>query len=324
LLYLPVNKATAKDLSPEVLARLAVAGITSDEWLDLTAKVLFRREKEMKAEAKRAPRCTRKPFLIEEEYAHDFVAAQERLLEYISPKRAVFPTNRDDWDAWVDAGGPMSISDRCYSALCIMIMTPRTYDKSVEPVVLKMMRDGLTSAEKMLKTFADGVGVEDCLRALALRIKKCGMQNKSASFIIQLSLVCIAIGRTPNTYVELVSMAGIGMKVSDVVLGEILGTVVGIPCDVHMIRMFSAIGWTNAECKNGDTAAMQVMSWLPMHLWLGLNKCFAGMGQILQENNKRREDFVQLLKEGTDDEWILGQIEKILAIPEYQVSSIKK
>lgn len=48
------------------------------------------------------------------------------------------------------------------------------------------------------------------------------------------------------------------------------------------------------------------------------------MGQILQENNKRRKDFVQLLKEGTDDEWILGQIEKILAIPEYQVNSTKK
>lgn len=59
-----------------------------------------------------------------------------------------------------------------------------------------------------------------------------------------------------------------------------------------------------------------------MHLWLGLNKCFAGMDQILQENNKRREDFVQLLKEGTDDEWILGQIEKILAIPEYQVNIV--
>ena len=47
------------------------------------------------------------------------------------------------------------------------------------------------------------------------------------------------------------------------------------------------------------------------------------MGQILQENSKSREDFVRMLKEGTKDEWILRQVEKILAIPEYQVAAKK-
>jgi len=320
-LYLPVNNATAKDLPPEVVARLAKVKLISAEWLDRKAKVLCAWEKAKKAEAKRAPRETRNPLPLEDEFAEDFVADQVRFLELISSIRSLFSTERDDWDTWVDAGGKLSIEDRAYCCLYVMIMTPRTKDRSVGPLVLGMMKDGITSAAKMIESFAEGTGVEDCLRALALRIKSAGMQHKSASFILQATLVCIAVGRTPNTYVELFSMTGVGMKVSDVICNEIFGTVVGIPIDVHMIRIFRVIGWVSPSVKSGDDVAVQLMSWVPKHLWLSLNKIFAGMGQILQSRSKDRENFVKLLKENAEEEWMLELIEKILQISQYKVSS---
>lgn len=198
-----------------------------------------------------------------------------------------------------------------------MIMTPNTNDKAVEPVVLDLMRDGITSAEKMMAAFARGVGVKECLKALGHRIKKAGKHNMNASYIVQASLICIMNGSTPNTYIDLFALMGVGMKIADVVMNEVYGKLTGIPCDVHMIRMFNAIGWADGK---GDDVPLQLMSWLPKYWWLGLNKTFAGMGQLLQSNGDDKAKFIALLEEDAPEEWMWDQVQEILDLDEYTSS----
>jgi len=315
-LCLPFNGATAEGLPPVVIERLSKAGVTTDEWLELSAMVLQRWEKEKKKEARMPPRATRKPLPIHDDDIGSFVEAQECFLQHLSTYRALFPTIRDNWDAWLDASGEdLSLDDKAFCAIYIMIMTPNTNDKAVEPVVLDMMRGGITSAKKMMDEFACGAGVKKCLSALSLRIRKAGKHNMNASYFIQAALVCIMNGCTPNTYVDLKALMGVGMKIADVVMNEVYGIVTGIPCDVHMIRMFNAVGWADGK---GDDVPMQLMSWLPKCWWLGLNKTFAGMGQLLQSGNEDKAKFISLMKDDAPEDWIWDQMGKILDLDEYK------
>jgi endonuclease III len=104
----------------------------------------------------------------------------------------------------------------------------------------------------------------------------------------------------PRDYRDLVGFLGAGPKVALVTLHEAIGSVQGVPCDVHMCRIFSKLGWIPATVEVGTVvdfingskrenhnyelcrAAME--GWFPQQFWSTLNQTWAGLGQLLNDN----------------------------------------
>ncbi len=54
-------------------------------------------------------------------------------------------------------------------------------------------------------------------------------------------------GEIPKTVDELTSLAGVGRKTANVVLGNVFGISVGIVVDTHVTRLARRLGWTSAK-----------------------------------------------------------------------------
>ncbi len=54
-------------------------------------------------------------------------------------------------------------------------------------------------------------------------------------------------GDVPRTMAELTSLAGVGRKTANVVLGNAFGTNVGVTVDTHVTRLANRLGWTEHE-----------------------------------------------------------------------------
>ena len=64
-----------------------------------------------------------------------------------------------------------------------------------------------------------------------------------------------------------------------------LNQVTGIPCDIHMVRMFNSLKW--CETKSNILCIKQVMLWLPGAEWRELNHIYAGLGQLLNASESK-------------------------------------
>jgi endonuclease III len=53
----------------------------------------------------------------------------------------------------------------------------------------------------------------------------------------------------PRDYRDLVGFVGAGPKVALFTLQEATGSVQGVPCDVHMCRIFAKLGWIPATIE---------------------------------------------------------------------------
>jgi endonuclease III len=113
----------------------------------------------------------------------------------------------------------------------------------------------------------------------------------------------------PRDYRELLMFQGVGPKISLVCIAVCFGDKQGAPCDVHMVRIFKAIGWMAVELdvdellvkletereKKGKTdnqykvARACMEGWFPKIAWGELNQTWAGLGQLLNKKDERKK-----------------------------------
>ena len=72
-------------------------------------------------------------------------------------------------------------------------------------------------------------------------------------------------GEVPKNLDELINLPGIGRKTANTILINAYGTVEGIPCDTHVIRVSYRVGWTKS--KNPDIIEKDLMNLLPKENW---------------------------------------------------------
>ena len=165
----------------------------------------------------------------------------------------------------------------------------------------------------MLEEFhKEGGEYEDCVLALSESIRGLGLHRRTASYIIQMTIICIIEGRVPSQYNAIRALKGHGVKIAAAVMYEVFGKVCVIPVDTHMIKAFNALGWANA--RSGDAVSRQVAMVVLEEHHGRLNETFAGLGQILQTAGEERDELIaELLDVPREDRWMLEPIKALLA-----------
>ncbi len=95
-------------------------------------------------------------------------------------------------------------------------------------------------------------------------------------------------GKVPDTVKGLLTLKGVGPKIAHVMMKEVFGISTGIAIDCHLHRIFFRLGW----CSTGDkdkieTTRRELESLFPRVQFGDLNRIYAGLGQLLQENPQR-------------------------------------
>jgi endonuclease III len=208
---------------------------------------------------------------------------------------------RDAWDLLLLP--PRSYPNFEFCCLFLMIATPAVTDDSVILVFGPLFRDHHITPQWVLNEGESGI---------AFRLQALGRQTMTARYVHSAPKYWKGM---PRDYRELSTFQGVGPKISLVCIAVCFGDEQGAPCDVHMVRIFMAIGWMAVELdvdqslvkletergKKGKTdnqyevARACMEGWFPKIAWSELNQTWAGLGQLLNKKEERKSCRVRQL-----------------------------
>jgi len=92
-------------------------------------------------------------------------------------------------------------------------------------------------------------------------------------------------GHVPQNFYVLTEYEGVGGKIAQLFLHAMGHCEFGFPCDVHVLRIAAAWGWTETkpEKKDFEMCMLQICAWMPRKEWYCINNLYAGLGQSLSE-----------------------------------------
>jgi hypothetical protein len=119
-----------------------------------------------------------------------------------------------------------------------------------------------------------------------------GRQHDSAKYITAIAGKWHSM---PRDYRSLLSLPGVGLKVTLVTIYECFKDGQGAPCDVHMVHIFKALGWmpttislsdswVGKETSQHEFARAAIEGWFPKIFWSKLNQTWAGLGQLFRNS----------------------------------------
>ena len=180
---------------------------------------------------------------------------------------------------------------------------------------------GWTSGALKRKTCQDPKGLLDVMSSHML----CNQNSKKAKQIFGVAIVFLFHRKEALTPAGMLALNGVGLKIlfeTQRDFGD--KRVIGIGCDSHMCKIFGAVGWHSIQVdeKTGDYAnandkvALEMMKWVPYDQWGHMNRCYAGLGQVLNDPHESIRIATKLLQKATTEQ--RPEIFKILR--EYKVS----
>lgn len=167
-------------------------------------------------------------------------------------------------DMFGDAECELEYSDP-YTLLVAVILSAQCTDKRVNKVTPALFQKYPTVYD-MAK--ADNIEVESIIRS-------CGFYHNKAKNIINASkdIVSKYNGKVPNTLEELISLAGVGRKTANVVLGTIFHKP-AIAVDTHVFRVSNRLGLSQSttpnKCEQDLMKVIPIEKWSNSHLLLVL------------------------------------------------------
>jgi endonuclease III len=177
-----------------------------------------------------------------------------------------------------------------------MIATPAVTDDSIIQVFGPLFLENNVTPVWDLEEGEDGIA--NWLRAL-------GRQTMTAWYIVAAARNW---GGMPRNYRGLSNHLGVGPKISLVFIAVCFRDDQGAPCDVHMARIFKALGWMLVDLDvDGSLVKMEkererkgrkdneyevarawIEGWFPKVAWGELNQTWAGLGQLLHKKDARK------------------------------------
>jgi endonuclease III len=219
-------------------------------------------------------------------------------------------------DAWADVLPPSNSPNFFWATLMLMICTPLVPDRKIIEVFGELFRENHITEEWVLE-FGEN--------HLAEKLATLGMQKKSSSNIMNAAKHMISLSREPRDYRELQILDGVGPKIALVTIQEAHGKAQGVPCDVHMCRIFKLLNWipsfvekesgscldilenvkTGDDKYNYEVARAAMEGWFPPSYWMELNQTWAGLGQLLndQESRKIMANYIDIATSSFDSPW---------------------
>lgn len=105
-------------------------------------------------------------------------------------------------------------------------------------------------------------------------------KNKAKNIVnCSKSLVELHGGAVPQTQKELTSLAGVGNKTANVVLGNAFGISSGVVVDTHVTRLATRFGWTKSQ--NAEKIAEELQNMIPKEDWILLSHLLIWHGRRL-------------------------------------------
>jgi endonuclease III len=225
-------------------------------------------------------------------------------------------TARDKWGEVLPAPNSPNFF---WATLMLMLCTPLVPDTKIIEVFGPLFKEHHVD-EKWV--------VELGTKKLAEILEPLGMFNKSAANITLAAHHMLELSREPRDYRDLLELEGVGPKIALVTIQEAHGKAQGVPCDVHMCRIFTLLNWipsfveeessscldmleakkTGGEKYNYELARAAMEGWFPSSVWAELNQTWAGLGQLLNDAESRVVmcDFVDKATSNFDSPWRLG------------------
>ena len=209
-----------------------------------------------------------------------WIADQVKFFNVIRRMRSQLkPSARDAWASVLPA---RQSSNFDFCALILMVATPNVLDTQIIDVFGPLFSNQHVDAQWIITTG------EVRLREI---FKPLGRQNESAKYVTAIARSWTGMPRNYRVLVE--QFKGVGPKVALVAINECFALAQGVPCDIHMVRIFAVLGWMPApssclECWERrkseigmyEFARAAIEGWFPPDLWGELNQTWAGLGQI--------------------------------------------
>ena len=245
-------------------------------------------------------RCTVKQFVKNKQGNPVAIAEGMKFHRLIMSMRSDLPSSpRDAWDLVLP---PKSYSNFEFCCLFLMIATPAVTDDSIIQVFGPLFRDNHVTPKWV---------IDEGESAIASRLRPLGRQSMSARYIVSAATNWKGM---PRDYRVLSNFLGVGPKISLVCIAVCFGDHQGAPCDVHMVRIFKALGWMAVEVeldeslvkletdkenksKNDneyEVARACIEGWFPKIAWGELNQTWAGLGQLLNKKEDRKKLLITL------------------------------
>jgi endonuclease III len=266
----------------------------------------------------------------EKERVRNFVRAKQRNTVFVSEavkfhmlvrdmrKEILVESARDAWTLVL----PHKSSDNFnFCCLFLMIATPNTPDEKIIEVFGPLFEKNYVTAQWVLEMGVEGI-------AKSLRVL--GRQNMTAKYIFTISEKWMGLSRN---YRSLMELPGVGAKVALVTVAECYNLSQGVPCDVHMVRIFKALSWMpitlDEDClmdmdneKKGkkddeyELARASIEGWFPPLFWPDLNQTYAGLGQLLRIDESRKTilNYVDREARNWNSKWRLTDLRAIRSL----------
>ncbi len=218
---------------------------------------------------------------------------------------------RDAWDLVLP---PKSFDNFNFCCLFLMIATPAVTDDSIILVFGPLFQDN--------HAVTPGWVLQEGELGIAARLQALRRQLMTARYFYSAAKNWTGL---PRDYRQLSNYLGVGPKISLVCIAVCYGDYQGAPCDVHMVRIFKALGWMVVEQdvdeslvkletereKKGKTdneyevARACIEGWFPKIAWGELNQTWAGLGQLLNKKEERKKiaEFVDLQSMSWTGNW---------------------
>lgn len=115
-------------------------------------------------------------------------------------------------------------------------------------------------------------------------IRSVGFHTRKAKYITQTCQILVdrfgsEIPTTPN---DMLSLPGVGPKMTYLTLQKAWGRMDGICVDVHVDRLCKLFKWVDPKkCKTPNDTRHELQKWLPLPLWREINSLLVGYGQAI-------------------------------------------
>lgn len=165
------------------------------------------------------------------------VAFHEFMLE---TKEKLLPTaERDEWATWLNN----CPSDwKIFITILVMMLTMKSKDEQVNEVTHKLRTNcGVTNPRSIMFFRGESSPNREVLQSKIARHFKTGIGFLKADYIVELAMVCLVEGRSPQDSLEVRALHGVGPKIYHVTMWEAFSeiTVSVVYFIVLLIHFFS-------------------------------------------------------------------------------------
>lgn len=115
-------------------------------------------------------------------------------------------------------------------------------------------------------------------------IKSVGFHSRKAKYITQTCQILVQQfnSEIPTTPEGMMSLPGVGPKMTYLTLQKTWGRMDGICVDVHVDRLCKLFKWVDPKkCKSPNDTRQELQKWLPLPLWREINSLLVGYGQAI-------------------------------------------